>query len=423
MARMRDLNKPGSPLSCAEARVYGRADHCFDRQTVMTTRFNDSKCIFEQRSAFQDIAVYESDTFGRILSLDGDVQLSESDECNYHESLAHTPMAYLRSPTRVLIIGGGDGGTLREVCKHDCKDIVMVEIDAAVVDVAKRFFPKLAVGFQDPRVSLVIQDACKYLKDAGSDTFDVIYMDVTDFNHSESLFTPSVVRDIHRVLKPDGIVALNFLSLGVGDEHPQVHLRGSHLGTRFAHAELFQTFQPVFTGGHYTFAFLSDAHDPLDFSKCCWPSERALATTYYTPQVHRASFALPKKFAKTHAWTSGVSTPAPEALGSHLLLDVSDCACLDPERVEALCTALVTATDSTELKRMHHHFDPHGYTIAILLAESHITAHTWPERKSACLDVFTCKKSPISIDTISDLVHEHIGGACAFHRTRRGNVM
>lgn len=395
---------------------------CYDKQTMMTTRFNDSKRIYATRSPFQTIEVYDTKTFGRILAIDGDVQLSASDEANYHEMIVHVPFAYMPSPKHALIVGGGDGGTLREIVKYrSLTAITMVEIDSKVVETAKRFFPKLASGFYDPRVSLIIQDAIEYVERCPDDYYDVIVMDVTDFNHSEGLFTQETVRHLRRVLRDDGIMTLNFQSLGIGGDHPQVVLKRSNIAIPFVHSFLFQSFQPTFAGGHYTFAFLSDVHDPTIFPTSWHYDTLPLSTEYYTPDVHIGSFALPAKFAPSiRTLNTGEAIIKPGPLGVHILIDVMNCTKATPENVDALCTSLVRLSESTELKRMSHTFEPQGYTTAVLLAESHIACHTWPERSQACIDLFTCKRKDLPVQAIALEIEAYLGGACTLHRTMRG---
>ena len=270
--------------------------NCYDRADVMTTRFHNSKRIYTKKSKYQKIEVFKDKNLGHILSIDGDVQLSEYDEINYHEMLVHVPMAYVK-PTNVLIIGGGDGGTLREVCKYpDITNIVMVEIDHEVINASKRFFVNFRSAFADPRVTLKIMDAFKYLKEDNGILFDAVFIDVTDFNQSDSLFTQESIQNLKLRMDSDAVLGLNFTSVGIAEPKTPVRvLNESGFGERFKHKRLFQSHQPVFTGGAYTFAFFSDSVDPLDFPSSFPVDDLELETHYYTSALHKASFVLPKR--------------------------------------------------------------------------------------------------------------------------------
>lgn len=165
------------------------------------------------KSEFQTIDVYDTEALGRILLLDGHIQLAHLDERAYHEALVHIPMLSIDDPRRALVVGGGDGGVLRELCKYRSLEAIdMVEIDAAVVDVAKQHLPFVSAGaFDDPRVNLQIADAFGFLKTV-FDPYDLIVLDITDVYEeedgslSERLFTDSFYRDCLSALSKRGFV-------------------------------------------------------------------------------------------------------------------------------------------------------------------------------------------------------------------------
>ena len=169
------------------------------------------------KSPYQLVQVYETLFFGKILTIDGALMITERDESNYHESLVHTTLAYLPQARRVLVIGGGDGGTVTQLVRHpNLVEIVWVEIDEVVVQFAKEFFPRQARALQDPRVRLLVQNAATYVQEArypitgvNNGTFDVILIDSTDFNAAEPLFTASFYADCRALLSPRGILAFN----------------------------------------------------------------------------------------------------------------------------------------------------------------------------------------------------------------------
>nr|KJB52600.1 hypothetical protein B456_008G269900 [Gossypium raimondii] len=137
--------------------------------------------LFKEKSDYQEVLVFESSTYGKVLVLDGIVQLTEKDECAYQEMIAHLPLCSIPSPKTVLVVGGGDGGVLREISRHSSVEhIDICEIDKMVIDVSKKFFPELAVGFEDPRVDLHVGDAIEFLRHAPKGKYDAIIVDSSD---------------------------------------------------------------------------------------------------------------------------------------------------------------------------------------------------------------------------------------------------
>ncbi len=169
--------------------------------------FRIRKQLFGQYSDYQHIQVFDTYEFGRMLVMDNVVMLTEKDEFIYHEMIVHVPMAVHPKAERVLIIGGGDGGTLRELCRYDdLKEIVMVEIDSLVVDVAKEFFPTVATSYDDSRVTLLFEDGLRYVRRC-RDMFDIIIVDSTDpFGPGESLFTKEFYGNCSHALRDGGIL-------------------------------------------------------------------------------------------------------------------------------------------------------------------------------------------------------------------------
>lgn len=172
-----------------------------------------TKHLYSGKSAFQQIDVVETDALGKVLLLDGHVQLATFDEKAYHESLVWVPLLSIPSPKKALVVGGGDGGVIREICKHESvRQIDMVEIDEAVVRVSQQHLPELSAGaFEDPRVNLHLTDAFEFVK-ASKDKYDLIVVDCTDVYEeeegelSEMLFTQGFYSDLLRLLTDQGIV-------------------------------------------------------------------------------------------------------------------------------------------------------------------------------------------------------------------------
>lgn len=167
------------------------------------------KTLFEGKSDYQDVKVVNTLAYGKMLVLDGCVMLTETDEFVYHEMIAHIPLCYHRNPKNVLVIGGGDGGTVREVLKHkDVEKVTLCEIDKMVVDVSKRFFPEVASELDNPRAEVMIGDGIDYIS-KHENAFDIILIDSTDpIGPGEGLFTKDFYKSVAKALKPGGLVAL-----------------------------------------------------------------------------------------------------------------------------------------------------------------------------------------------------------------------
>lgn len=176
--------------------------------SVMATR-----TIAKRKTPFQEIEIVDTEAFGKVLFLDGHVQLSSLDEFAYHESLVHIPLLSIDHPKRALVIGGGDGGVIREIVKHESmQNVHMVDIDSGVIEVCKEHLPELSAGaFDHPKVTLYIEDAFEFIKRV-DEPYDLIVMDVTDVYEdeegelSEQLFTETFYRDCLAALSPEGMI-------------------------------------------------------------------------------------------------------------------------------------------------------------------------------------------------------------------------
>jgi spermidine synthase len=182
------------------------------RGTKFSYSVEVSQHLLSRQSNFQKIDIYDTPCFGKILTLDGHVQLSSLDEFAYHEALIHIPMLSIPSPKRALVVGGGDGGALRELCRWKVlEEIDIVEIDAGVVEACREYLPELSDGgFDDPRVTLRIGDAFEFLRNV-AEPYDFIVMDITDVYEeedqalSENLMTGKFLADVREALTPNGL--------------------------------------------------------------------------------------------------------------------------------------------------------------------------------------------------------------------------
>lgn len=250
--------------------------------------------LYSGRTKFQDAYIFENGLFGRVLVLDGLVQLTDRDNHIYHEMIAHVPLVAHGSPKDVLIIGGGDGGTLKEVLKHPVEQVVMVEIDDDVIGLSRRFFPRVSSGsFEDPRVSLVIGDGVDYVGRAEK-KFDVMIVDSTDpIGPGEQLFTRAFYEHCRGLLRPGGVVALQSGSVFYDPEQ----LKGvlTRLASSFGSVRPYLAPVPTYAGGMLALVMAGESFEALRpaIKTLRERLERlALATYYYTPEIHRAAFTL-----------------------------------------------------------------------------------------------------------------------------------
>jgi len=249
------------------------------------------------KSDFQDIMVFESTTWGNILVLDGVIQMSERDECSYQEMLTHLPMFAHECPKQVLIVGGGDGGVLREVVKHSCVEkATMCEIDGGVVEAAKKFFPKQNTGFAHPKADLQIGDGLAFAKAAADETYDVIVVDSSDpVGPAEGLFSPEFYANAHRILKPGGLLCCQGECLWVHADLIETVLRDNL--APFAGVEYASMQVPTYPSGQIGCVLgrkaYADGSKKVSCQNPVRPVPGDMDLHYYTEEMHPAAFALP----------------------------------------------------------------------------------------------------------------------------------
>ncbi|QTF55267.1 polyamine aminopropyltransferase [Stutzerimonas frequens] len=260
-------------------------------------RFQIDKLLHEVRTEHQHLVIFENPRMGRVMALDGVIQTTEADEFIYHEMLAHVPILAHGLARRVLIIGGGDGGILREVARHrDIESITLVEVDGAVVEICREFLPNHSAGtFDDPRLKLVIDDGMHFLAET-EEKFDVIICDATDpVGPGEALFSENFYQACRRCLNEGGIlVAQNgtpFMQLG------EVQITAKRMQGLFADWHFYQAAVPTYIGGAMTFAWGASSAEsrklPLETLMQRY-SGSGIVTRYYNPHLHIAAFALPQ---------------------------------------------------------------------------------------------------------------------------------
>lgn len=252
------------------------------------------KQLFTSQSQFQRIDVFDSPEFGRILTLDGFLMLTEKDEFIYHEMITHVPMAVHPAVKRVLIIGGGDGGAVRELCGYDTVEhIDLVEIDEAVVAVCREYFPSVSGSLSDARVSVHFEDGLRFIRRC-SDLYDVIIVDSTDpFGPGEGLFTKEFYGSCYKALKEDGILVNQHENPFYPDDAAAVRRIHKQIVLSFPLSRLYQAHIPTYPSGHWLFGFSSKKYHPVQHLDAGRWNARGLATRYYNTNLHRAAFALP----------------------------------------------------------------------------------------------------------------------------------
>jgi spermidine synthase len=259
-------------------------------------RLKADTVLHESRSAHQHIVIFENGDFGRMMLIDGVVQLSTRDEFIYHEMMAPTPLLSLDAPERVLIVGGGDGGVLREVLKHpSVARVDLCEIDQSVIDLSLRFFPDISQGaFDDRRVHVTIADGTRYVAES-TQTFDAIICDTTEpVGVAKVLFSEGFFANCRRLLATPGVF---ITQNGLPFMHPQ-HLAdtGRSMRKSFPDAACFLCGQPTYFGGAFALVWGASSKQSRKTSKRVLDrrvAARKIATRYYNPEVHLGSFMLP----------------------------------------------------------------------------------------------------------------------------------
>lgn len=262
------------------------------KNVKLSIRFD--RQLYTEQSEFQRIDVFETPEFGRVLTLDGYLMLTEKDEFIYHEMMVHVPLAVHPHPERVLVIGGGDGGVLRELCKYDdVKHIDICEIDGRVIEVCKKYLQQTACGFDDPRVHVHVGDGLKYVRKC-TDEYDVIIVDSTDpFGPGEELFTKEFYGNCYKALHADGIMVNQHESPYYEADARAMVRAHQRIVKSFGLSRLYQVFIPTYPSGHWLFGFASKKYHPVrDLDADRW-NARGIVTHYYNTNLHRGSFWLP----------------------------------------------------------------------------------------------------------------------------------
>ena len=260
-----------------------------------TQKLEITQVLYSSDTDLQKIVIFENPTFGRVMTLDDVVQVTEGDEFIYHEMLAHVPMLAHGAARDVLIVGGGDGGLLEEVLKHPVVRATMVEIDRGVVDLARQYLPSICKGaFDDPRTDLVIADGARFVAETEA-RYDVILIDSTDpIGPGEVLFRRHFYAGCKRCLRPGGIlVTQNGVAFVQGEE---LTSSWRHFRALFTDPAAYAVAVPTYIWGFMALGWASDDPDhrrrPLRTIEERYAAA-GLDTRYYNPEIHLGAFALP----------------------------------------------------------------------------------------------------------------------------------
>lgn len=243
-----------------------------------------------EKTEFQDLAMIDTEEFGRMLVLDGMVMTTVKDEFVYHEMMAHPALCTHPNPKHVLVVGGGDGGVIRETIKHpEVEKAVLVEIDGKVIEYSKKYLPEIAGALDNPRVEVQVADGYMHIIES-KNKYDVIMVDSTEpVGPAAPLFERGFYQGIYEALKDDGIFVaqtdnpwfkadlIQKVNKDVKEIFPIVRVYGANI--------------PTYPSGLWTFTMGSKVHDPLEAKESKIPE---LDTKYYTPRIHKAAFVLPK---------------------------------------------------------------------------------------------------------------------------------
>jgi len=245
-------------------------------------------------SEFQRIDILKSCEFGKVLVLDGELMITQKDEFIYHEMISHVPMAVHPNVKNVLVIGAGDGGTIRELTKYDTIErIDMVEIDKMVTDMCLEHFQETSCKLDDKRVHMYFEESLRYVR-MKNDEYDLIIVDCADpYGPAEGLFTREFYGNCFKALHEDGILINQHESPYYSEHSRTVQKAHNHIKLVFPYSTVYQCHIPSYPSGHWLFGFASKKYDPIDdLNEEAW-NKLGIKTRYYNTDLHKGSFYLP----------------------------------------------------------------------------------------------------------------------------------
>ena len=258
-------------------------------------RIRVDRRLYSSKSEFQHLEIFENNDLGRFLVIDGFLMLTERDEFIYHDMIVHPGMCVNPKIKKVLVIGGGDGGCVRELTRYNSiEQIDLVEIDEQVVNACEQFLPITASKLKDERVNLYFEDGVKWVRDKSDESYDLVIVDSTDpIGPGEGLFSEAFYQDCYRILTEKGIMINQHESPFFDNDAYYMCSAHSKIKQIFPKAFVYQAHIPTYASGHWLFGFASKRVDPIknvDFDT--W-NALGLKTKYYNTDLHIGSFALP----------------------------------------------------------------------------------------------------------------------------------
>ena len=250
--------------------------------------------LYSRKSDYQKIDVLETPEFGKVLVLDGNIMLTERDEFIYDEMITHVPMAVHPCITRVLVIGVGDGGVVRELTRYDqIERIDLVEMDEMVAEACRQYLPENACRLDDDRVHIYYENALKFIRRC-ENKYDLIIVDSNDpFGPSEGLFTREFYGNCYKALKADGIMVNQQGSPFYTEDAMAMQRSHKRIVNTFPISRVYQAHIPTYAAGYWLFGFASKKYHPIeDLNPERWNSQH-LRTRYYTTRLHVGAFYLP----------------------------------------------------------------------------------------------------------------------------------
>lgn len=250
--------------------------------------------LYSEKSEYQQIDIFDTPEFGRVLALNGSVVLTERDEFIYDEMITHIPMAVHPNVRDILVIGAGDGGVVRELIRYeDVRRIDLVEMDPMVLDACRKYLPENARGLDDERVHIFYDNALRFIR-RKSEEYDLIIVDSMDpFGPSEGYFTREFYGICYHALRKDGIMVNQQGSPFYRHDAEAMQRSHQRIIKLFPVSRVYQAHIPTYAAGYWLFGFASKKYHPIDdFDEERWKS-RKLETDYYTPRLHKGSFYLP----------------------------------------------------------------------------------------------------------------------------------
>ena len=250
--------------------------------------------LYSQKSEYQQIDIFDTPEFGRVLSLDGNVMLTERDEFIYDEMITHVPMSVHQNAKDILVIGAGDGGVVKELTRYDTVErIDLVEMDGAVIEACRTYLPENACRLDDDRVHIYFDNALRFIR-RRKEAYDLIIVDSNDpFGPSEGYFTREFYGICYNALREDGIMVNQQGSPFYKHDAEAMQRSHKRIASTFPISRVYQAHIPTYAAGYWLFGFASKKYHPIDdFKEAVWKS-RHLSTKYYTSKLHLGCFYLP----------------------------------------------------------------------------------------------------------------------------------